>query len=469
MQLKRVGYNVNIWPMAKIISPETVSIGHDVIIDDFVFLMGGKRTDIGNYVHIASFVSITGGGEFDMGDFSGLSSGVRVFTGHEDYKGSKLTNPTVPEPYRHAHRTFVKIGKHAVVGANTVILAGVTIGEGAAIGAGSVVLKDCKPWTVYAGVPAKEISKREKETILKLEKALLSEKKDIMVSISCLTYNHAHLIRQALDSFMMQKADFKFEIVIHDDASTDGTADIIRDYEKKFPKIVKGIYQTENQFKKNGVYPVAFIYPHLKGKYVAECDGDDYWTDPLKLQKQVDFMEKNIDCVMTHHAYKIWTNGTMSEPSNLPPKDYTQDELIACSLKDYGIAHCTKMWRNLYNNSTKKDFENFIGDYPLNVLMGTYGPCKFVQGIEPSIYCRMHGSNSWCNLPATEMKRQTVNMYHRMYELMVEKGNRHYMELRRPFLFEDKPKPETIPPNPPRTTPSIIKPLGVRGRPANWR
>jgi acetyltransferase-like isoleucine patch superfamily enzyme len=170
--LKNYGNNVTIWPFAKIVQPEVISIGNDVIIDDFVFLMGGKKTVIGDFVHIGSFTSITGGGEFIMEDFSGLSSGVRVFTGHEDYKGGYLTNPTVPEPYRHAFRLLVKIGKHAVVGANTVILAGVTIGEGCAIGTCSLILKDCDPWTIYAGIPAKPIGKRPSEKMLELEMKL---------------------------------------------------------------------------------------------------------------------------------------------------------------------------------------------------------------------------------------------------------------------------------------------------------
>jgi acetyltransferase-like isoleucine patch superfamily enzyme len=170
--LKSYGKNVTIYPFAKILQSEVISIGNDVIIDDFVFLMGGRKTVIGDFVHIGSFTSITGGGEFIMEDFSGLSSGVRVFTAHEDYKGGYLTNPTVPVPYRHAFRLFVKIGKHAVVGANSVILAGVTIGEGCAIGSCSLIRKDCDPWTIYAGIPAKPIGKRPSGKIRELEMKL---------------------------------------------------------------------------------------------------------------------------------------------------------------------------------------------------------------------------------------------------------------------------------------------------------
>jgi acetyltransferase-like isoleucine patch superfamily enzyme len=174
-----MGKDVVIWEKAKIVNPEVISIGNSVIIDDFVFLMGGNKTEIGDFVHIASFTSITGGGVFTIEDFSGLSGGVRVYTGNEDYNGGCLTNPTVPSPYRIATRSFVCIKKHAIVGSNSVILPGVTIGEGAAIGANSLVIKDCEPWKVYFGNPAKPIKNRPKEKILELEDQLKSKIYDL--------------------------------------------------------------------------------------------------------------------------------------------------------------------------------------------------------------------------------------------------------------------------------------------------
>lgn len=167
-----LGQDVVIWPMAKIIAPERISLGDSVIIDDFVFLMGGQRTCIGSFVHIASFTSIAGGGEFLMEDFAGLSGGVRIYTGNEDYLGGSLTNPAVPPPYRVPLRSFVRIGKHAIIGANSVILPGVIIGEGAAVGANSLVTRDCDPWTIYAGSPAKPRKSRPSQRMLELESAL---------------------------------------------------------------------------------------------------------------------------------------------------------------------------------------------------------------------------------------------------------------------------------------------------------
>lgn len=126
---------------------------------------------------------------------------------------------------------------------------------------------------------------------------------EVKVSICCVTYNHAQYIRQCLDGFLMQKTDFPIEILIHDDASTDGTQDIIREYEKKYPELIKPIYQSENQYSKGVKISMTYNWPRAKGKYIATCEGDDYWTDPDKLQKQVDFMESHPDYVMCSHRF----------------------------------------------------------------------------------------------------------------------------------------------------------------------
>lgn len=114
-----------------------------------------------------------------------------------------------------------------------------------------------------------------------------------IVSIICCTYNHDKYIRQSLEGFVKQKTSFNFEVLIHDDASTDNTAQIIKEFENKYPNIIKPIYQKENQYSKGVDILQTYLYPQAKGKYIALCEGDDYWTDPLKLQKQVDLLENN--------------------------------------------------------------------------------------------------------------------------------------------------------------------------------
>ncbi len=129
---------------------------------------------------------------------------------------------------------------------------------------------------------------------------------EFLVSICCITYNHAPFIRQCLNGFVMQKTKFPFEILIHDDASTDGTQEIIREYEQKYPDIIKPIYQAENQYSKGIKINLTYNFPRAKGKYIAFCEGDDYWTAPDKLQKQVDFLESHLDYVMCSHRYRLY-------------------------------------------------------------------------------------------------------------------------------------------------------------------
>jgi glycosyltransferase involved in cell wall biosynthesis len=114
-----------------------------------------------------------------------------------------------------------------------------------------------------------------------------------LVSICCSTYNHEKFISDALDGFLIQKCNFPVEILIHEDCSTDNTAAIIKEYQKNYPNLIKPIFQKENQYSK-GIKPFTqLLYPRATGKYIALCEGDDYWTDPLKLQKQVEFLEAN--------------------------------------------------------------------------------------------------------------------------------------------------------------------------------
>lgn len=166
------GKNVTIYSRSKLVWPENIVLGDNCTIDDFAFIAAKKFTKLGSYVHIASFVSITGGGEFIMGDYSTLSSGVRIFTGTEDLSG--MVGATIPEPYRKARRSYVVIGKHVMVGANSVVLPGVEIPDGAVIGAMSLVLENTKlkPWSIYAGSPVRWLRYRQRETIQKLQAQL---------------------------------------------------------------------------------------------------------------------------------------------------------------------------------------------------------------------------------------------------------------------------------------------------------
>ncbi len=126
---------------------------------------------------------------------------------------------------------------------------------------------------------------------------------DVLVTVICTAYNHEKYIESALNGFVCQKTNFKYEVLIHDDASTDHTADIIRKYQSQYPDIIYAVLQTENQYSKGIPFVRIYMLPKARGKYVALCEGDDYWTDETKLQRQVDFMESHPDCSLCTHGY----------------------------------------------------------------------------------------------------------------------------------------------------------------------
>ena len=145
-------------------------------------------------------------------------------------------------------------------------------------------------------------------------------------------------------------------------------------------------------------------------------------------------MESHPNCVMCHHGYLIKNGDAIPVPTKDPGKDFSSEELIAYDFAGHGICHCTKFWRNIYNNQTKNDFENFLGDYPLNVMMGMYGNCKFLGGILPSVYRRLHGNNSWCSLNPIEMNMQIAKMQKKIFDAISKKGNYNWVLIRKHFV-----------------------------------
>ncbi|MEZ4508373.1 MAG: glycosyltransferase [Eubacteriales bacterium] len=152
-----------------------------------------------------------------------------------------------------------------------------------------------------------------------------------LVSIVCDTYNHAPFIRDALEGFLAQKTDFPFEIIVHDDASTDGTADIILAYEREHPHIIRCICRTENIYSRDPKILEHYVFPHARGKYIAICEGDDFWTSPDKLQKQVSYLEAHPECTLCVCAGDLVDaegNKTGSVAPYPTERDVPTDELI---------------------------------------------------------------------------------------------------------------------------------------------
>ena len=226
----------------------------------------------------------------------------------------------------------------------------------------------------------------------------------ILVSIHCATYNHEKYIADAIESFLMQKTNFKFEILIHDDASTDKTADIIREYEKRYPDLIKPIYQTTNQYS-IGQSISKINLERAQGKYIAICEGDDYWTDPYKLQKQVDYMEKHPECSLSiHGGYVVNTSGKRIISKNRPHKGnkiFNTEEIIE---GDGGLFVTNSMLYPLKYTKNRPDFLNKapVGDYPLTIYLSLLGTVYYIDKYM-SAY-RTGVSNSW-----TERWYSTIN------------------------------------------------------------
>lgn len=217
----------------------------------------------------------------------------------------------------------------------------------------------------------------------------------ILVSISCITYNHAQYIRQCLDGFLMQRTNFAFEVLIHDDCSTDGTTEIIKEYEAKYPDIIKPLYEDENQYQQGKPSGSAvWNFPRARGKYIAMCEGDDYWTDPLKLQKQVDFMESHPDYSLCFHDYEqLWPDGNrilISKKVSHP---------LNCSIRDAILSGGGYMATNSMIFRTQH-IENYplwatIGasDFPLMLILFHLGKVAHLN-IVGSVY-RVNSVGSW--------------------------------------------------------------------------
>jgi glycosyltransferase involved in cell wall biosynthesis len=233
---------------------------------------------------------------------------------------------------------------------------------------------------------------------------------NVMVSIYCTTYNHEKYISEALESFLMQKTNFKYEILIHDDASTDNTAKIIREYEKKYPEIIKPIYQKINQYSKKIKISIIYNYSRAKGKYIALCEGDDYWIDENKLQIQVEYMKRHPKCSLcTHVAQKVSRDKKVIGVvrPNKGDKKYTTDDVI---LGGGGMFATNSMFFHTNLVQSLPDFYKNapVGDYPLTIFLSLYGNIYFIDKCM-SAY-RIMSEGSWSsNIQANKSKKTEHN------------------------------------------------------------
>lgn len=171
---KSLGKNVQISDKAAIYNADQMAIGDYSRVDDFCTLSG--KLTIGRNVHIAVYCNVAGGEKgITFGNFSGLAYGCHIFTQSDDYGGTTLTNPTVPDKYKREIKKAITIGKHTIVGTNSLVFPGVNLAEGTSIGALSMVTKSTEEWSVYFGSPAKRIKARKRDLLVLEQEYLASD------------------------------------------------------------------------------------------------------------------------------------------------------------------------------------------------------------------------------------------------------------------------------------------------------
>lgn len=235
--------------------------------------------------------------------------------------------------------------------------------------------------------------KNSRFSVLRSEKeimALWPVEQDLpVVSILCPAFNHEKYISDALHGFLSQETNFRFEVLVNDDASTDGTRNVIERFVKEYPQIIRFFYSDINQFSIGNDAGRGVLLQNAKGKYIALCDGDDFWVDPCKLIKQKEFLDKNSDVVVCYTAVQAF-----NDQGILDNKDYNGQlkDLTSYALGSslYGINTSTVMFRNLVPVPFPTELRlSMYGDLTFWILLSKHGRGSFLCDIEPSWY-RVH-------------------------------------------------------------------------------
>lgn len=248
-----------------------------------------------------------------------------------------------------------------------------------------------------------------------------------LVTIQCITYNHESYIRQCLEGFIMQKTTFPFEAIVHDDASTDGTAAIIREYSEKYPDIIKPIYETENQYSKRDGSLTRIMNAHTRGKYVAICEGDDYWIDPLKLQKQVDFLEEHSEYGLVYTNCKIFYDHRkqlIPAPNSQRSSGHIFEELL---LRNFIVTATVLVRSNIYFSAFQhiQEYAQFwiMGDYPLWLEIAKDWNIKYFPNYTAVYRIRTESASHSSNINTIIAFNKSVLEIQRFFAVKTQKQN----------------------------------------------
>ncbi len=257
------------------------------------------------------------------------------------------------------------------------------------------------------------------------------EKKKPVVSIVCMTYNHKPYIRNAIEGILSQKTDFLYEVIIHDDASTDGTTQIIKDYEKKYPEIIRGIYREKNIYEQK-MKVAKEVMNECKGKFIAFCEGDDCWIDNNKLQIQVDYMEKKTECVLTvHNVLKLeCDSGSMQSIGYYSEdKDLSEKEVIVYHER---IATVSYVFRKDVFPEAEFFWNAGVGDYTLLLYFILKGKIHYFDRIM-SVY-RYKSKGSWTEQMMQNRQEHFENCVRLIYFL--EQYNKYTGRKYEPYIID---------------------------------
>lgn len=233
------------------------------------------------------------------------------------------------------------------------------------------------------------------------------------VSVCCMTYNHERFVRHCLDGVLSQETIFPIEVLIHDDASTDHTAEIVREYEARHPWLLRPIYQSENQYRL-GIRPnLRFNFPRARGEYIAICEGDDYWIDPRQLQTQVEFLDVHPEYVVCYHdvtEVDEHGNDLGNRTHDKFRRDYSARELMMGAW----APPATRCFRNVLSELPDEIEKVLNVDIFTTVLLGEHGQGKYLGHLRPAAY-RQHPGSIWTSLDAQEKSFQTLNSRLQIY------------------------------------------------------
>lgn len=246
--------------------------------------------------------------------------------------------------------------------------------------------------------------------------------RNVIVTIRCATFNHGAYIRQTLEGFVMQQTNFRFEVLVHDDASTDNTVEIIREYATKYPDIIKTCYEQENQYSKNPKVIDKWFATNTRGKYLAICEGDDFWIDAHKLQKQVDFLENNLDYNLVCHNWNVYNDA-----------EYAKSPIHDLYVTPFTFTFSTLPWIWITKTLTL-----LIRTSALNFsLISRYSYCRDVHYVyhalkegkgyympEVMATYRIHPGGVWSEHDDNERNKTTYGLYKELYQFEKTKAVR---------------------------------------------